>query len=547
MKKNLRTVSIISFNYLHIARKCEKHLVGVADHLLRTKSPLFTIVLFLIFSFFGKNAAGQIVGQYTGIDFATNYTNPAQGNPCGNISLINAAIGDADFVNGAAEIPLGWQFSGTWNSGLTYYDGPGTEVLLVSLHTYTERWHVALRLSNSTTTAFQDYNLTIATSNGVGNLTDCNGVYNGFNYERPCQELDFASYAIPMGVGVIGIIFEPFADGVADPDPHGVLVLEGTVSSNCNNIITTSQDICQGDSVLFQGTYYDVTGSYRDSLLNVSGCDSVLILNLTVHSSYLINQNRSICQGDSILLEGSFQTTAGVYTDSLQTIFGCDSVVITNLAVNPTYLTSQNKSICQGESILLGGSYQTTAGVYTDFLQTNFGCDSTVTTTLTVNQSADATITFNDTLCEDDFAVFITAASSGGVWSGNGITNSSNGQFDPSIAGIGQHKIVYSISGICPSSDSIYTIVMPPCNLLVIPNIFTPNGDGSNDLLVFKNLERNPNNHLVIYNRWGQNVFEADNYQNNWNGGGHSDGTYFFILKVDNLDTTYRGFITILK
>ena len=235
-----------------------------------------------------------IVGPYTGIDHATNYTNPQQGGACGNIAGINASIGDADFVNGAAEVPLGWQFSGTWASGATYYDGPGSEVLLVSLHTYTEKWHVALRLSDGTTTAFQPYNLTIVTSNATGSLNHCGGVVNNFNYERPSQELDFASYVIPGGVGVIGIVFEPFDDGAVNPDPHGVMILQGTPSATpCDTTITSQVTLCQGDSTLFQGNYYNSAGMYYDSLQTPAGCDSILVLDLTVNPIFVTNLNPS--------------------------------------------------------------------------------------------------------------------------------------------------------------------------------------------------------------------------------------------------------------
>lgn len=515
---------------------------------LLKKITQLAIGLILFLNLIGKDSAAQIVGQYTGVDFATNYTNPVQGSSCGNISGINASIGDADFVNGAAEVPLGWQFSGTWNSGLTYYDGPGSEVLLVSLHTYTESWHVALRLSNSTTTAFQPFNLTIITTNATGSLNHCGGVVNNFNYERPSQELDFANYAIPAGVGVIGIIFEPFADGAVDPDPHGVLILQGTLSGiPCDTVITTNQNICQGDSVLFQGTYYNSSGIFSDSLINFAGCDSVLLLNLTVNPSFLNNLNQSICNGDSILLEGSFQTTTGIYTDSLQTTSGCDSIVITNLTINPTYQISQNLEICQGDSILIGGTFYNSSGNYPNLLQSNLGCDSLVTTLLTVTQFGDATISLVDSLCENNSSIFLTAVTNGGIWSGVGIINSSSGQFDPNIAGAGQHEIIYNLGSLCQSADTTIILVLPSCNL-IIPNVITPNGDGLNDFLVFKNLESFPNNHLLIFNRWGQNLFETDNYQNNWNGDGHSDGTYFFILELNNPDNTiHKGAFTIFE
>ncbi|MCB0402600.1 MAG: gliding motility-associated C-terminal domain-containing protein [Flavobacteriales bacterium] len=83
---------------------------------------------------------------------------------------------------------------------------------------------------------------------------------------------------------------------------------------------------------------------------------------------------------------------------------------------------------------------------------------------------------------------------------------------------------------------------------IVIPNVITPNGDGSNDFLVFENLEYYPNNKLVVFNRWGKVVYEKDGYQNNWDGDKYTDGTYFFILELGNKDnTTYKGTLNILR
>lgn len=83
---------------------------------------------------------------------------------------------------------------------------------------------------------------------------------------------------------------------------------------------------------------------------------------------------------------------------------------------------------------------------------------------------------------------------------------------------------------------------------VTIPNVFTPNGDGSNDFLVFENLEYYPNNKLVVYNRWGKVVFEKSGYQNDWNGGDYSDGTYFFLLELGNVaETLHKGNITMIR
>ncbi len=584
---------------------------------------VISLLIFIFLSIIGINSFSQSVAPYTGIDYATNYTNPTAGAACSNIAGINASIGDADFVNGSAEVPLGWSFSGTWNSGLIYYDGPGNELLLVSLHTYTEAWYVSLLLSNGSTTPSQPYYLTLVTSNANGSLNYCGGVVFGFNYERPSQLLDFADYVIPAGIGVIGIVFEPFDDGAVDPDPHGVLVLQGTTSSvPCDTLIITNEEICQGDSVLFQGIYYSTTGSYTDSLQTSGGCDSVLTLNLTVNPTYLAYQSQSICQGESILLGGSLQTTAGIYTDSLQSASGCDSLTITTLSVGNLYNDSTTLSICQGQSAFVGGAFQTVAGNYYDTLQTVLGCDSVITTNLTIIPIVNSTITPVNSFCENSSLSNFIAATVGGVWAGNGIVNASNGQFDPSIAGVGLHEITYTIGGNCGSADTINVMVFPVPNFsittvedtcifgvgsisttitsgtppysylwntgsitpnqynvisgeysltvtdgnncsktilivvgnmeigcfVVVPNVITPNGDGANDFLVFKNLEIFPNNHLIIFNRWGLSLFEKEGYQNDWNGAKYSDGTYFFILELnDKKSTIHKGSFTLIK
>lgn len=67
---------------------------------------------------------------------------------------------------------------------------------------------------------------------------------------------------------------------------------------------------------------------------------------------------------------------------------------------------------------------------------------------------------------------------------------------------------------------------------LTIPNVFTPNADGINDVFEILNLEHYPVAEIVIFNRWGKKVFEHSDYYNNWwNGGALPDGVYFYVVK----------------
>jgi gliding motility-associated-like protein len=78
---------------------------------------------------------------------------------------------------------------------------------------------------------------------------------------------------------------------------------------------------------------------------------------------------------------------------------------------------------------------------------------------------------------------------------------------------------------------------------LYVPNIFTPNGDGSNDNFEIRNLPANAK--LIVTNRWGKQVFSSSNYQNDWNGNDAIDGVYFYQLQVDG--EKYTGWVEIMR
>jgi len=98
-------------------------------------------------------------------------------------------------------------------------------------------------------------------------------------------------------------------------------------------------------------------------------------------------------------------------------------------------------------------------------------------------------------------------------------------------------SIIYTI---CIQSDcrtaTIFIDVTPP--VIDIKSGFSPNEDGINDTFVIDNLHRFPNNQLSIFNRWGNQVLQVENYQNNWDGTWDEstilpDGTYFYVLDVE--------------
>ena len=100
-----------------------------------------------------------------------------------------------------------------------------------------------------------------------------------------------------------------------------------------------------------------------DSFTTAGGCDSIITTNLQVTPFILVNQDLSICDGDSVFVGGTFQTSAGTYVDTLTGSNGCDSILTTNLTVFPNSYSSRDIRICRGDSVLAGGQYQTTSGI----------------------------------------------------------------------------------------------------------------------------------------------------------------------------------------
>ncbi|MBT7492520.1 MAG: hypothetical protein HN704_13035, partial [Bacteroidetes bacterium] len=205
---------------------------------------------------------------------------------------------------------------------------------------------------------------------------------------------------------------ESYFVGGADQTTSGIYTdilqsVEGCDSTIITNLIvnqvyTTNLNvaICDGETYFVGGADQIVAGVYNDTLQTIDGCDSTIITNLTVNPVNTTNINAEICEGETYFVAGAYQTISGVYNDTLQTVEGCDSTIITNLTVNPVYTTNINVEICEGETYFVAGAYQTISGVYNDILQTVEGCDSTIITNLTVNPVY--TTNINVEICEGE-------------------------------------------------------------------------------------------------------------------------------------------------
>jgi len=121
---------------------------------------------------------------------------------------------------------------------------------------------------------------------------------------------------------VVGAFFDD--DGGTEKGAVWILFLEG-LPPCANSSTSSSYNVCSNDSLFLEGSWQTNTGTYYDSLLTCSGCDSNVITNLFV-SSIVTTTSETICSGDSVQIFGIYQNASGIYYDSSITVNGCDSI-----------------------------------------------------------------------------------------------------------------------------------------------------------------------------------------------------------------------------
>jgi gliding motility-associated-like protein len=128
----------------------------------------------------------------------------------------------------------------------------------------------------------------------------------------------------------------------------------------------------------------------------------------------------------------------------------------------------------------------------------------------------------------------------------------STGQTTPAISGLteGSYTVWVTDANGCKSSA---TVQLNDPIQLAMPSGFSPNGDYSNEFFVVRGIEAYPDNQLTIYNRWGNIVYQKEDYSNEWNGGNNNgeelpDGTYFVLLKAYATEPqTLKGYVDLRR
>jgi len=306
-----------------------------------------------------------------------------------------------------------------------------------------------------------------------------------------------------------------------------------------------NQKVCAGSSVSFSvtATGSGLTYQWRKGNVNLSSGGNMSGTTTAMFTINPVNTSDSSLNYN-VIISG--------------TCLPKDTSINVSLKVYPVYSINNPQSICNGGSYIFNGHIYSIAGNYNDTLATIHGCDSIIVTQLTVNSIPVAIATSNSPVCVNSPINLIAQTVSGATYLWAGPSSFSSSDQDPVFSALSAYAGIYSLtvtSNGCPSQPAMVTVIVNDCEPIDfnIPEGFSPNGDGINDLFVIRGIERYPANTFTIYNRWGDEVFEASPYQNTWDGkatmglrvGGNElpVGTYFYILNLGDGSSIYKGTI----
>jgi gliding motility-associated-like protein len=193
-------------------------------------------------------------------------------------------------------------------------------------------------------------------------------------------------------------------------------------------------------------------------------------------------------------------------------------------------------------------------GVYSvQVTDSNNGCSASFTVSITELTVA-AQFTAEPKTGSAPLAVTFTNLSGGATsytWNFGGTGSSNVSNPTHTFENPGSYTVTLTaMNGTCVST---YTMEIKVTDALFVPELVTPNGDMKNDIWFIKGLDAYPENKAEIYNRWGNLVYKAGPYKNDWDGKPNvqamgSDrlptGTYFYILYLNDKDNTVKkGFL----
>jgi gliding motility-associated-like protein len=307
----------------------------------------------------------------------------------------------------------------------------------------------------------------------------------------------------------------------------------------------------------FENNQITSSGIYDLVNQNAAGCNNYLHLDLTIVESFDITDFITVC--GSLNWGSQSIDQSGIYTQTFMSQLGCDSLVTLYVTVNPVHEMIQNRYTCDLNDLAPEYLYFTNS----------YGCDSVIVIQPVLYPQhlrpvAAFAVNPNPIDIESIDALTITNLSTNALYYHWQIPeiNFASQDFNPTgynFTNTGQYSIYLTVSDDFSCYDSTQVLLFIQEDILVyVPNTFTPDGDAFNNIFlpIFSGPLDVYNYELLIFNRWGELIFESLNPAVGWDGTYAGtipvqDGTYVWKIKFkSNFRTDRReliGHVNVLR
>lgn len=346
------------------------------------------------------------------------------------------------------------------------------------------------------------------------------------------------------------------------------------------------------------------TETFIVTVMDANGCSDTAHTIVTVNPLPLVNAENSgpYCAGDPITLNesggeatswswtsnGSAVITTStsqspvitnavngeIFTVVVQNSIGCVNSDQTTLVINslPEMNATNSGPYCEGDTVsvnetggdavswqwstngssAIGNSSAQSTEIYGAIngeilivtgMDAN-GCENSDTTILSITPLPIVNLGEDAELCYGNVLVLNASTSNGTYEWQDGSTNASF-----SVTDAGNYWVIVTVNN-CSSYDEINVEIVDCEAIVEMPNVFTPNNDGANDLFIPVINKGVASMHTMIFNRWGNLVYETNDPNIEWNGGDLNEGTYFWLLKITDLkgqETKKHGFVNLVR
>jgi hypothetical protein len=255
--------------------------------------------------------------------------------------------------------------------GLHYFNGTIDEVRV---------WNVARKASQIAN------NRNVELCNSTANLVAYFPMNEGTPGATNTANTSISSYGNTFGTGVLnGFTLSGSTSNFVTGKPLGAGLSVNKINlTKCNayNWPVTNQT-------------YNTSGTYIGRIAKVNGCDSIIKLNLNITTILRSSITVKACDTFTWALNGQTYGASGSYADTLLSASGCDSIVTLNLTVNPIPPTIQNISACEVYTWPENNQRYTQSTQAFAILKNARGCDSLITLNLTINKKDSADFNVN--------------------------------------------------------------------------------------------------------------------------------------------------------